>query len=196
MKVNKKQDTSEKIMIAAIDLIAERGYNGVSTEEIAKKAGFSEKTLFRHFKSKQNLLEAAFHRYHYGVEMRELFSKELVWDLHIDLIMICQNYHRIMYENRKLVQISSRERDNLPGFQEETHKHPQQLKEFLTEYFKEMYNNGKIIETDIEKQAVAFLYMNYGIAIGRMNEDPILDSIAIESLIENSVSVFARGLTP
>ncbi|MFB5664057.1 TetR/AcrR family transcriptional regulator [Alteribacillus sp. HJP-4] len=196
MKVNKKQDTSERIMAAAIDLMAERGYNGVSTEEIATKAGFSEKTLFRHFKSKQNLLESAFHRYHYGDEMKELFDKKLVWDLHKDLLMICHNYHRIMYQNRKLIQISSRERDNLPGFQETTHKHPQQLKEFLTEYFKEMYKKGKVIETDLEKQAIAFLYMNYGAAIGRMNKDPILETISIEGIIEESVSTFARGLTP
>ncbi|WP_026703066.1 TetR/AcrR family transcriptional regulator [Salibacterium aidingense] len=196
MKSSKKQNTADKIMTAAIDLMAERGYNGVSTEEIATEAGFSEKTLFRHFKSKQNLLESAFHRYHYAEEMRDLFDEQIKWDLHADLLMICRTYHKIMYQNRKMIQISAREHRNLPGFQEETHKHPQQLKEFLTDYFKKMYERGKVIKSDPEKQAVAFLYMNYGAAMGRMNDDPILGTISIDSFIEESVSVFTRGLTP
>ncbi|QGH37110.1 TetR family transcriptional regulator [Gracilibacillus salitolerans] len=196
MNSNKKQDTADKIMTAAIDLMAERGYNGVTTEEIATKAGFSEKTLFRHFKSKQNLLESAFHRYHYAEEMKDLFDKKITWDLHTDLMMISRNYHRIMHQNRKLIQISGRERENLPGFQESTHKHPQQLKEFLTEYFEEMYNKGKIIQTDPERQAVVFLYMHYGAATGRINNDPILDAFSIEVFIEESVLIFTRALTP
>jgi len=40
MNSNKKQDISEKIMNAAIDLISVKGYNGVTTEEIATKAGY------------------------------------------------------------------------------------------------------------------------------------------------------------
>jgi AcrR family transcriptional regulator len=56
---------NDKLLLAAIDLIAEKGYNGTSTQEIANEAGLSEKTLFRHFGSKQNLLEMAFNRFHY-----------------------------------------------------------------------------------------------------------------------------------
>ena len=62
-------------MLAAIDLIADKGYNGVSTQEIAGTAGLSEKTLFRRFGSKQNLLEMAFDRYHYAEEMTKLFKR-------------------------------------------------------------------------------------------------------------------------
>ncbi|MFZ4453778.1 TetR/AcrR family transcriptional regulator [Salibacterium aidingense] len=194
--MNRKQETADKLMTAAIDLMAERGYNGVTTEEIARTAGYTEKTLFRHFKSKQNLLESAFHRYHYGEEMKELFEQRITWDLHTDLLMICKNYQRIMHQNRKMIQISSREKDHLPGFQETTHKHPQQLKEFLTEYFAQMYKKGKVIEIDPESKAIAFLYMNYGAAIGRMNNDPALLSISMEAFIEESVSLFTRALTP
>jgi AcrR family transcriptional regulator len=196
MNTNKKTDTSEKIMLAAIDLMAEKGYNGVTTQEIAEKAGFSEKTLFRHFQSKQTLLESAFTRYHYAEEMKDLFSKKISWDLNTDLLMICRSYHRIMYQNRKLIQIILKVGDNLPGFRENTHDHPRQLRELLTEYFEVMYNKGKIIQTDPEKKAVAFLYMNYGAAMGRINNEPILDNLSDEAFIEEIVSVFTRALTP
>ncbi len=73
MSSSNKLSTDDKLLLAAIDLIAEKGYNGVTTQEIAGAAGLSEKTLFRRFGSKLNLLETAFDRYHYAEEMTRLF---------------------------------------------------------------------------------------------------------------------------
>jgi len=196
MADNRRNDTSEKLMNAAIDLMAEKGYNGVTTQEIAEKAGYSEKTLFRHFQSKQNLLESAFNRYHYADEMKQLFETRLQWDLHSDLLLITRSYHQIMYRNRKLIMISSKDGGNLPGFRERTHRHPQQLKALLTDYFKQMIRKGKMIDTNPETKALAFIYMNYGTAIGRMNEDPMLMNIGFEELMEEEVRLFARALQP
>ncbi|MFS0722429.1 TetR/AcrR family transcriptional regulator [Paenibacillus sp. 1P07SE] len=196
MPVDSPSDTSDKIMLAAIDLMADKGYNGVTTQEIAEQAGFSEKTLFRHFKSKQNLLESAFTRFHYAEEMKSLFENELVWDLYSDLLLITERYHHIMYRNRKLAMISIKDGGNLPGFRERTHKHPQQLKALLTEYFNRMIREGKMIPSDPDMKALAFIYMNYGAAMGRMHNDPLLRSIPFEKLIEDEVKLFTRALTP
>jgi len=196
MSNNNKRSTSETIMDAAIDLISEKGYHGVTTEEIAIKSGFTEKTLFRHFQTKQNLLESAFHHYHYAEEMQALFNYEMTWDLKTDLSTICHRYHEIMYRNRKIIKISIREMDHLSGFQKSTHKHPEQLKKLLTNYFATMTEKGKVIQTDPERQAVFFMYSNYGAAIGRIHNDPILESYSIKMLIEGIVENFARALTP
>ncbi|WP_430790296.1 TetR/AcrR family transcriptional regulator [Virgibacillus flavescens] len=48
----------EKIIEAAIELIAEKGYHNTSTSEIAKKAGVAEGTIFRHYRTKKDLLVA------------------------------------------------------------------------------------------------------------------------------------------
>lgn len=48
----------EKILHAALELFAHEGYNVVSTSKIAQKAGVSEGLIFRHFESKQGLLDA------------------------------------------------------------------------------------------------------------------------------------------
>lgn len=48
----------EKIIEAAIELIAEKGYHNTSTSEIAKQAGVAEGTIFRHYKTKKDLLVA------------------------------------------------------------------------------------------------------------------------------------------
>lgn len=45
-----------KIMNAAIDIFSEKGYAASSTSEIAQKAGVAEGTIFRHYKTKKDLL--------------------------------------------------------------------------------------------------------------------------------------------
>ncbi|WP_096270824.1 TetR/AcrR family transcriptional regulator [Paucisalibacillus globulus] len=53
------QNLTEKqkgILAAATELFAEKGFAATSTSEIAKKAGVAEGTIFRHYKSKKDLL--------------------------------------------------------------------------------------------------------------------------------------------
>lgn len=188
--------SDDKLLLAAIDLIAEKGYNGVSTKEIAAAAGLSEKTLFRHFGSKQNLLETAFDRFHYTEEMKKLFNEKLVWDLHADLLLISRTYHEIMNRNRKMIQISIKEEGNLPGFRERTQKHPQQLMEILTNYFTAMSEKGKLIRTNPELQAFSFMMMNFGAFMNNLDADANFPTVSMEAFIMESVQIFARALTP
>lgn len=52
----KLTDKQKKILIAAIESFSEKGYAQTSTSEIAKKAGVAEGTIFRHYKTKKELL--------------------------------------------------------------------------------------------------------------------------------------------
>jgi AcrR family transcriptional regulator len=186
----------DKLLLAAIDLIAEKGYNGTSTQEIATEAGLSEKTLFRRFGSKQNLLEMAFNRFHYTEEMTKLFNEKLVWDLHSDLLLISRTYHEIMNYNRKMIMISIKEEGNLPGFRERTQKHPQQLLDILTNYFSAMYEKGKLIQTDPELQALSFIMMNFGAFMNNLDANNNFPTVSLEAFIMESVQTFTRALTP
>lgn len=49
-------DKQLKIVEAAIEIFAEKGYAATSTSEIAQKAGVAEGTIFRHYKTKKDLL--------------------------------------------------------------------------------------------------------------------------------------------
>ena len=48
--------TEQKILEAALKMFAQKGYKGATTMIIAEEAGFSEKTLFRRFKTKKKSL--------------------------------------------------------------------------------------------------------------------------------------------
>jgi TetR/AcrR family transcriptional regulator, mexJK operon transcriptional repressor len=196
MSSSNNLSNDDKLLLAAIDLIAEKGYNGVSTQEIAAAAGLSEKTLFRRFRSKQNLLETAFDRFHYAEEMQNLFNEKLTWELQTDLLLISRTYHEIMNHNRKMIMISIKEEGNLPGFRERTQKHPRQLLEILTNYFTAMYEKGKLIRTDSELQALSFMMMNFGAFMNNLDADDNFPTVSLETFIMESVQTFTRALTP
>ncbi|MGA8622096.1 MAG: TetR/AcrR family transcriptional regulator [Candidatus Sulfotelmatobacter sp.] len=54
-----KNSTADRILEAAVQLFSRQGYTGSSTHEIARLAGVSEVTVFRHFPRKRDLFWAA-----------------------------------------------------------------------------------------------------------------------------------------
>ena len=48
--------TRQRLVRAALELFTARGYDASTTAEIARKAGVAEGTIYRHFESKQHLL--------------------------------------------------------------------------------------------------------------------------------------------
>lgn len=66
----------DQILVATLKLFANEGFKAVASKKMAKEAEVSEGLIFRHYKSKQGLLEAilgeAFER------MRVLFTPMIV----------------------------------------------------------------------------------------------------------------------
>ncbi|WP_253944982.1 TetR/AcrR family transcriptional regulator [Paenibacillus sp. NEAU-GSW1] len=182
-------------MLAAIDLMAEKGYKGVSTKEIAAAAGVSEMTLFRNFGNKLNLLENAVQHFHYSVEMASLFEEKIVWDLRADLLMISQTYQEMMSRNRKLFLIVLGDND-LAGIRERAQQHPRKLLALLTDYFTEMQRQNKLIAADAETQAITFMWMNYGAFMSQLFTESPISTVTMQNFMHSSVELFARGLTP
>jgi AcrR family transcriptional regulator len=53
---NKMTEKQARILQAAVEIFSEKGYAATSTSEIAQKAGVAEGTIFRHYKTKKDLL--------------------------------------------------------------------------------------------------------------------------------------------
>lgn len=51
-------EKEQKILESAISIFSDKGYNGTTTNEIAKKAGVAEGTIFRYFKTKKDILSS------------------------------------------------------------------------------------------------------------------------------------------
>jgi AcrR family transcriptional regulator len=49
-------NASQRLVLAALDLFAERGYENTTVTEIAERAGLTKSTFFRHFADKREVL--------------------------------------------------------------------------------------------------------------------------------------------
>jgi len=56
LRERRKQQTREHLLAAATDVIAERGFQDASIEEIVRAAGTSRATLYAYFPSKEHIL--------------------------------------------------------------------------------------------------------------------------------------------
>ena len=54
----KDMPTKERILYAALDLFAERGYDGVGVDLIAENAGLKGPSLYRHYKGKEDIFNS------------------------------------------------------------------------------------------------------------------------------------------
>ena len=58
-----RSDSKNQISKAALDLFIRKGIKATTTKEIAKKAGIAEGTIYRHFKSKNDIASELFLNY-------------------------------------------------------------------------------------------------------------------------------------
>jgi AcrR family transcriptional regulator len=92
----------ERVVLTAIEIIDELGIQGLSTREIAERQGISEGTLFRHFKSKNEIILAVldnFSKYDLdifdSVKLKGLTAKEAIIFLVDSYVTYYENYPAI-----------------------------------------------------------------------------------------------------
>lgn len=62
LRSQRAQKTRGKLLHASADVLAERGYSGLSTAAVAERAGVAHGTLFKHFPTKSALMAATTER--------------------------------------------------------------------------------------------------------------------------------------
>ena len=97
----------KKTLEAAIILFGKKGYNGTSTLEIAKAAGVSQATVFKYFRTKEDLLSSII-----APIIPKLFSNFLGRVKNINTITVKEIIHyivrdrfRFMKENKDIIKI-------------------------------------------------------------------------------------------
>lgn len=187
-------DTSQKIIDAAMTLIRDKGYVATTTKEIAKNAGVNECTLFRKFKSKKDIVLHGANQVKWRANVMPELFKGVTWDLRSDIEMFMRVYIENMTPDYVNLSIGLR----APQLYEETAplimKVPQAFLSALTEYLGKMYDMGKIPEMDFNALAMTVLSSTFGYTFLTASFGNKLSKVEKEEYIKNSVKMFVNGL--
>lgn len=187
-------DTSQKIIDAAMSLIRDKGYVATTTKEIAKKAGVNECTLFRKFESKKDIVLQGVNQAEWRANVTPEIFSDVKWDLQKDLEMFMRAYMERMTPDFVKLSIGLR----APQIYEETEplimKVPQAFMSSLTDYFHKMYEKGKIPKYNFETLAMTIFSSTFGYTFLTASFDKKLSDVDKEDYIKNSVELFVKGI--
>ena len=158
--------TSDRIIEAATRLIKKNGYRGVSTKAIA--ATVNESTIFRHFGSKQGILEAIIERHSDIPQFEKLLMEEATDNPEVDLLNVSQQYRLFFHKNKDIILIGIREKGIFPELDRVLAEPPVKLHSLLVEYFERLQKKKIIASHDARLAAMSFLSTCYGFQMSEL----------------------------
>ena len=187
-------DTRERILKAAAEIIASRGYTRATTRAIAEAANVNEVTLFRHFGTKRNLLSEMIQDRSALPDLKAIFQNALSGDYRQDLILLGTAFYRAITQRKEALRLMLCEAQEIPELGEVLVQVPDQLREILTDYFRKAITGGQAREMDPEVMAQGFLgmFFSYGIAREILNSS-VASHIPSQELIAQFVDIFVEG---
>ncbi|MDU2063253.1 MAG: TetR/AcrR family transcriptional regulator [Sporomusaceae bacterium] len=146
----------ERVILSAIEIIDELGIQGLSTRAIATRQGISEGTLFRHFKSKNEIILAVLDHFSQydadifqSVRLKGLRTKEAITFLIDSYAIYYENYPAITALTQIYGVLSSE-----PEFEDKVHNILFSRQNFLTEVIERGQKLGEIKE-DLDSAILA-----------------------------------------
>lgn len=105
--------TEQKFIDVSLKIFAEKGYKGATTRLIAEKAGFSELTLFRKFKNKENLFNKVldYNLSKLKEEIDEAFEANISSDGSIFLPKLINDMTQIAENNYEFIFLSNAQKN-------------------------------------------------------------------------------------
>ncbi|MCM1209947.1 MAG: TetR/AcrR family transcriptional regulator [Ruminococcus sp.] len=187
-------ETSQKIIDAAMTLVRDKGYVATTTKEIAKVAGVNECTLFRKFKNKKDIVLQGVNQAHWRANVTPEIFENIKWDLQADIEMFMRAYMDRMTPDFVNLSIGLR----APQLYEETSslimKVPQAFLASFTEYLAKMYEMGKMPKADFEALAMTIFSSTFGYTFLRASFGDKLSKVKKDEYIKSSVQMFLKGL--
>ena len=187
-------DTSQKIIDAAMALVRDKGYVATTTKEIAKVAGVNECTLFRKFESKKDIVLQGANQAGWRANVVPEIFEQVTGDLQTDLEMFMRAYIDRMTPDFVNLSIGLR----APQLYEETKplimKVPQAFLTTCTDYLHKMCAMGKIPKKDFNTLALTMFSATFGYTFLYASFGKELTDVEKEEYIKESVQMFIEGI--
>lgn len=155
-----KNHNRERLLDAALSLMSDKGYLGATTREIAREAGVTELTLFRHFRSKENLLAEVLNRYSFLPELEDMLPELEVLPYPDAMREIGRRFLRTLQRRKSLVRIMNMEVNRYPQKIRKLHgEFIDRLIALLADYLTVLQERGVLRPFPADVGARAFLGM-------------------------------------
>ena len=185
-------DVREALLRAAIKVFAETGSRGATTRRIAQEANVNEVTLFRHFKSKDDLLNAAVQFFAAQLTTRKLPDTPV--DPRAELVEWARAQHRELYKVRVLVRRAMAEFEEKPENCAHSMQASIRIAGDLTDYLRTLRRNG-LASGDWDERAAAAMLLGaiFSDAMGR-DTTPEKYPYAMRDAAEKYVDLLLYGI--
>lgn len=185
--------TRARIMQAASQLFAVKGFAGTTTRAIAELASVNEVTLFRHFGTKEKLARAIMDQFG-GAAIAEDLESRFSGDYHQDLLLIGNTMMKAMMEHMDAIRMAICEAGSFPEFQQVVAENPRQLRRMLARYLKRQMDAELIHPGHPEVLAQAFLGMFFSyMVLQNFLMDNLQPTISSSDIVAHFVALFVRG---
>ncbi|MBW4539103.1 MAG: TetR/AcrR family transcriptional regulator [Myxacorys chilensis ATA2-1-KO14] len=193
---SKREQTRDRLLDAALKVFAQAGITGATTREIARVAGVNEVTLFRHFQSKEQLLEAVVQ--HVSALQIEALTNQDEWtqNLFIDLKHYAWLFNNTLEAHEDLVRTFIGEARRHPeAARQILQEAAQGLREKLIVYLQQGQGNGTVrADLDLAAAVDSFTGMLLAGMLRRSAASIPLD-YSRETYIDQCVDLFVRGVS-
>ena len=132
-----RETTRANILDSALELFASHGFAGVTTKQIAERAGLTEVTLFRHFPTKRTLFESVLEDVIRAPVLDSIQSGDFSWDLEVELLRISSLIRELFEKNSRIMQMNMKDIKDLRDGTNSFLNFPSKLKGLLKDYFTE-----------------------------------------------------------
>ena len=187
-------ETSQKIIDAAMTLVRDKGYVAMTTKEIAKVAGVNECTLFRKFESKKDIVLQGANQAGWRANVVPEVFENVEWELQTDLEMFMRAYMDRMTPDFVNLSIGLR----APQLYEETKqlimKVPQAFLMTFIDYLKKMCEMGKIPKKDFKSLSMTVFSATFGYTFLKASFGKELTDVEKDEYINESVQMFVKGI--
>jgi AcrR family transcriptional regulator len=186
-------ETRFRLLAAAAQLFAERGYARATTRELAAAAGVNEVTLFRHFGSKKNLFAAVVEHYA-SPGLDAALEIKVGGDYRQDLIAMGRRVMDLMLERRDAMRLMLCEAEHFPEVGEVLAQNPRRLRRALSTYLQEKMQRGEVrmLHADAAAQAFWGMFFAYSVSVGLLDEE-VRPELSVEEVVDHFVDIFVLG---
>ena len=188
--------TEQKIVDATIFLLDKEGMNGTTTKKISKKAEVSEVTVFRKFKSKDNLLKIAkiYYSDYFLEKISDIFTNYEDTDLESLLKNTWWKLVNFLDNNLDIIKTALDELMSSPEEEKMFSKFSDEVLKNLTNIFQEQIDKGKIRKINPSAAALTvFSVIVEGIIFWKFESKVSNDDI--NKYLDDFLDIFINGIT-